>query len=131
MMNSKTLFSALALTLAAGTAMAGTPTYTVDALSHCVDVGLGHTAGFADVTLAAGTYAASVVSSTAVQNPAYPEEFDSKVGMIQNITVIGEISLGKSKTITVNGLETLHLFMADSQCGDNMGSTIVKFKKKS
>jgi hypothetical protein len=129
-MNAKTLFAAAALALTAGAASAG-GNVTVDALAQCLDFGTGTTPGFVYVNLAPGQYKASVVSSTTVFNQQRPDEITSTVAVIQDLAVVGAISLTKSMSLSVTdgGSVDIRLFITDSVCADNSGSTIVKFKK--
>jgi len=130
-MNAKTFFAAAALALTAGAASAAGGTYTVDALGQCLDFGTGTTPGFVEVTLTSGIYKASVLSSTTVFNPDYPDEINSVVAVAKDVSVVGAIALGKSLTLSVDqgATSTVRLFITDSLCSDNSGSTIVKFKK--
>ncbi|MEK8046887.1 MAG: hypothetical protein CFE46_01715 [Burkholderiales bacterium PBB6] len=124
----KAVFSAI-LALSAGVASAAPTVVTVDALANCLDLGTASAPALVKVYLPDGNYKASVVRSTNVPNPGYPDYINSNVGLFQAGNVLGGIAIGKSLKFKVAGGfdGDIHAFISDGICADNSGSTVIRF----
>ena len=129
--------ASLGLAVFAASAQAGTHIdMTVDALAQCVDVRGGTYNAFSSLALPIGTWSVSILSSTV--NLCDPEGYCPQAQV--SLSLYGSdfpymqpmvVKPGTKQTIEVTTPnDSAWGYITDIGCGDNTGSTVVRFTKK-